>query len=130
VDSELHRKHRMVLERSRESSTTQIDSENSLSPLRHFTEHLVGVFEKLSPENNLDHESSSLSIRWLNSTPVIQPATNHTTRATITAENQTLFKESKVTVKLEAGHSTGALEQNQDAGCCSRAHGCRLCRFG
>jgi hypothetical protein len=67
----------MVLVRSRESSTTQIDSENSLSPLGHFTEHLVGVFEKLPPENNLDHESSSFSIRWLNSTPVIQPATNH-----------------------------------------------------
>jgi hypothetical protein len=67
----------MVLVRSRESSTTQTDSENSLSPLGHFTEHLVGAFEKLHPENNLDHEPSSLSIRWLNSAPVIQPATNH-----------------------------------------------------
>jgi hypothetical protein len=67
----------MVLVRSRESSTTQIDSENNLSPLGHFTEHLVGVFEKLPPENNLDHETSSLSIRWLNSASVIQPATNH-----------------------------------------------------
>jgi hypothetical protein len=65
-------KHGMVLVRSRESSTTQIDSENSLSPLGYFTEHLVGVFEKLPPENNLDHETSSLSIRWLNSAPVIQ----------------------------------------------------------
>jgi hypothetical protein len=55
----------MVLVRSRESSTTQIDSENSLSPLGHFTEHLVGVFEKLPPENNLDHESSSLLTRQL-----------------------------------------------------------------
>jgi hypothetical protein len=67
----------MVLERSRESSSTQIDSENNLSLLGHFTEHLVGVFEKLSPENNLDNETSSLSIWWLNSAPVIQPATNH-----------------------------------------------------
>jgi hypothetical protein len=37
----------------------------------------VGVFEKLPWENDLDHESLRLPIRWLNSTPVIQPATNH-----------------------------------------------------
>jgi hypothetical protein len=49
----------MVLVRSREGSTTQIDSDSNLSPLRHFTEHLVGVSEKLPPENKLDHESSS-----------------------------------------------------------------------
>jgi hypothetical protein len=40
----------MVLVRSRERSTTQLDSENSLSPLGHFTEHLEGVFEKLPQE--------------------------------------------------------------------------------
>jgi hypothetical protein len=40
-------------------TTRKIDDKtrlkNSLSPLRHFTEHLVGVFEKLLRENNLDH---------------------------------------------------------------------------
>jgi hypothetical protein len=34
----------------------------------------VGVFEKLPWENDLDHESSTLLIRWLNNTPGIQPA--------------------------------------------------------
>jgi hypothetical protein len=33
---------------------------NSLSPLRHFTEHLVGVFGKLPRENDLDHKSLRL----------------------------------------------------------------------
>jgi hypothetical protein len=56
----------------------KIDSKNSLSPLRHFTEHLVGVFVKLLQENDLDHESSRLLIRWLKSTAGIQPATIHT----------------------------------------------------
>jgi hypothetical protein len=68
----------MVLVRRRERSTTEIDSKNSLYPLRHFTEYLVGVLGKLPRENDLDHESSRLSIWWLNSTPGIQPATNHT----------------------------------------------------
>jgi hypothetical protein len=36
-------------------------TQNSLSPPEHFTEHLVGVFEKLMWENNLDHKSSRLS---------------------------------------------------------------------
>jgi hypothetical protein len=57
---------------------TKTRLKNSLSPLGHFTEHLVGVFGKLPRENDLDHKSSRLSIRWLNSTPGIQPATNFT----------------------------------------------------
>jgi hypothetical protein len=57
---------------------TKIDSKNSLSPLRHFTEHLVDVFGKLPRENDLDHKFSKLLIRWLKSTTEIQPATNHT----------------------------------------------------
>jgi hypothetical protein len=68
---------------------TKIDSKNSLSPLRHFTEHLVGVFEKLPRENDLDHESSGLSIRWLNSIPEIQPAT-------IQSHHDTLSRPSKI----------------------------------
>jgi hypothetical protein len=36
------------------------------------------VFEKLPRENNLDHKFLRLLIRWLNSTPGIQPATTHT----------------------------------------------------
>jgi hypothetical protein len=44
---------------------------NSLSPLRHFPEHLVRVFEKLLRENNLDHNSSRLSTRWLETHPAI-----------------------------------------------------------
>jgi hypothetical protein len=61
------------------SKTTQeiddkIDSKNSLSPFRHFTEHLADVFGKLPWENDLDRESSRLSIQWVNSTLEIQPA--------------------------------------------------------
>jgi hypothetical protein len=44
----------------------------------------VGVFEKLLRENNLDHESSRLSIQWLNSTPGIQPATDFSQSETTT----------------------------------------------
>jgi hypothetical protein len=44
----------------------------------------VGVFEKLLRENNLDHESSRLSIQWLNSTPEIQPATDFSQTETTT----------------------------------------------
>ena len=43
----------------------KINSKNSLSHLRHFTEHLVDVFRKLPWENDLDHKSSSLLIRRL-----------------------------------------------------------------
>jgi hypothetical protein len=52
-------------------STTPIDSENSLSPLEHFTEYLEGVFKKLPPENNLDHKFSRLLTRWLVTHPAI-----------------------------------------------------------
>jgi hypothetical protein len=38
----------------------------------------VGVFRKLPRKNDLDHKSSRLLIRWLNSTPGIQPAKLHT----------------------------------------------------
>jgi hypothetical protein len=58
-------------------STTKIDSKNSLYPLRHFTEHLMGVFRKLPRKNNLDHESSRFLIWWLKSTTGTQPATIH-----------------------------------------------------
>jgi hypothetical protein len=52
-----------VLTRPHKRSTTKTRLKNSLSPLRHFTEHLVGVFEKLPRENDLDRESSRLLIR-------------------------------------------------------------------
>jgi hypothetical protein len=58
---------------------TKINSKNSFSPLRHFTEHVVGVFGKLLRENDLDHKFLRLSIRWLNSTPGESPAIIHTT---------------------------------------------------
>jgi hypothetical protein len=44
-----------VLIRPHKRSTTRTRLKNSLSPLRYFTEHLVGVFGKLPWENNLDH---------------------------------------------------------------------------
>jgi hypothetical protein len=63
-------------------TTREIDDKNrlknSLSPLRHFTEHLVSVFGKLPRKNDLDHESPRLLIRWLKGTTGIQPATTHT----------------------------------------------------
>jgi hypothetical protein len=67
-----------VLVRLLERLTTKINSKNSLSPLRHFTEHLVSVFGKLPRENDLDHESPRLLIRWLKGTTGFQPATTHT----------------------------------------------------
>jgi hypothetical protein len=67
---------------------TKIDSKNSLSPLRHFTEHLEGVLGKLPRENDLDHESSGLLIQWLNSTPEIRPATNFTHNHPATVQSQ------------------------------------------
>jgi hypothetical protein len=48
----------------------------------------VSVFEKLLRENNLDHKSSRLSTRWLNSTPGIQPATNFTHNHPATLQSQ------------------------------------------
>jgi hypothetical protein len=63
-----------MLVRPHERSTTKTRLKNSLSPLRHFTEHLVGVFGKLPWKNNLDHKYPRLSIRWLNSTPGKSPA--------------------------------------------------------
>jgi hypothetical protein len=67
-----------VLVRPDEGSTTKTRLKNSLSPLRHFTKQLVGVFGKLPWENDLDHKSSRLSIRWLNTTSGESPATIHT----------------------------------------------------
>jgi hypothetical protein len=43
----------------------KIDLRNCLSPLRHFTEHLVGVSEKLPWESNLDHKFTSFLNRQL-----------------------------------------------------------------
>jgi hypothetical protein len=65
----------MMLLRPRARSTMKTGSKNNFCPHSYFTEHLVCVFRKLPQKNNLDHESSRLSIRWLNSTPGIQPAT-------------------------------------------------------
>jgi hypothetical protein len=67
-----------MLVRPYERSTTKINSKNNLSPLRYFTEHLVGVFEKLPRGNDLDHKSSRLLIRWLKCTPRRVPAKIHT----------------------------------------------------
>jgi hypothetical protein len=55
----------MGLARPGERLTTRINSKNSLYPLRHFTEHLVGEFRILPQENNLDHKSSNFLIRRL-----------------------------------------------------------------
>jgi hypothetical protein len=49
----------MKARKSDNKTTREIDDKNSLSPLSHFTEQLVGVFEKLPRENDLDHKSSS-----------------------------------------------------------------------
>jgi hypothetical protein len=68
----------MVLARLHARSTTKIDSKNSLYHHRYFTKHLLGAFGKSQRESDLNHESSSLLIRWLKSTTRIQPATIHT----------------------------------------------------
>jgi hypothetical protein len=44
---------------------TKIGSKNNLYPHRYFSEQLVDAFEKSPRESNLNHESSSLFIRWL-----------------------------------------------------------------
>jgi hypothetical protein len=51
---------------------------NSLYPLRHFTEQLVGAFRKPPWEYNLDRESSSLLNRQLKSNTGNPLPTNHT----------------------------------------------------
>jgi hypothetical protein len=48
----------MVLARPRARSMIKIKLKNSLCTHRHFTEHLVGAFEKLPWECDLNHESS------------------------------------------------------------------------
>jgi hypothetical protein len=89
----------MKTQRGANRTTREIDDkdrlENSLSPLRHFTEHLAGVLGKLPRENDLDHESSRLSIRWLNSTPGIQPASIMTTPIAIDKQNRNSTTELK-----------------------------------
>jgi hypothetical protein len=70
----------MKVRKGASKTTREIDDKKtrlktSLSPLRHFTKHLVSVFGKLPRENDLDHKSSRLSIRWLNGTPGESPAT-------------------------------------------------------
>jgi hypothetical protein len=67
-----------MLVRPHEISTTKINSKNSLSPLRYFTEYLVDVFRKLPRKNDLDHKSSRLLIRWLKCTQRRVPAKIHT----------------------------------------------------
>jgi hypothetical protein len=57
--------------RRHKKQITKTRLRNSLSPLGYFIEHLVGMFEKLPRENNLDHKSSRLSTRWLEAQPVI-----------------------------------------------------------
>jgi hypothetical protein len=46
---------------------TKIGSKNSLYPHSHFTEHLIGAFEKSLRESDLNQESSSLLICQLKS---------------------------------------------------------------
>jgi hypothetical protein len=62
----------MIAQKGANKTTREIDNknsaQNSLSPLEHFTERLVGVFEKLLWENELDHEISRLLIRQLKDT--------------------------------------------------------------
>jgi hypothetical protein len=43
----------------------EINSKNSLCPLSHFTEHLVGVFRKSPLKYNLNYKTSSFLIRQL-----------------------------------------------------------------
>jgi hypothetical protein len=57
----------MVLARPQARLTMKIESKNSLCPHRLFTEHLVDVFEKSPWKSDLNHESSSLLIRRLES---------------------------------------------------------------
>jgi hypothetical protein len=57
----------MVLARPRARSSIEINPKNSLYPHRHFTEHQVGAFGNSPRENNLNHETSSLLIRWFKS---------------------------------------------------------------
>jgi hypothetical protein len=54
-----------VLTRPRQGSTIKINSKISLYSYSHFTKHLIGAFRKSSQKNNLNQESSSLLIRWL-----------------------------------------------------------------
>jgi hypothetical protein len=101
----------MVLARPRERSTRKIETKNRLYPLRHFTEHLMGVFRKLPRENDLDHKSSKLSIRWLNSTPEILPAMIHTQHKQNRIDSKHPKLRSKEAVRIAPRRGTPRLEQ-------------------
>jgi hypothetical protein len=107
----------MVLVRSRARSTMKTGSENSFCPHKYFTEHLVCVFRKLPRKNNLDHKFSRLSIRWLNSTTGIQPATfqsQHKRDLGLTTKSRTVSKETEAggaCCRRERKHSGGGADQ-------------------
>jgi hypothetical protein len=103
-----------VLTRPHKRSTTKTRLKNSLSPLRHFTEHLVGVFEKLPWENDLDRESSRLLIRRVNATPEIQPASIKTTPTAIRrgpTENRAIHCRMKNTGRLNRLHQLNSTHE-------------------
>jgi hypothetical protein len=92
----------MVLARPRVRSTTEINLKNNLYPLRHFTEHLVGAFEKSSWER--------FELRNLESfDPVTQelyrllPATIHNNPTTQTTEKIEVTTEPTLQVRGPVG---------------------------
>jgi hypothetical protein len=56
---------------------TKNQTKISLSPHRHFIEHLMGVFGKQPFERNWNYKTSSFSIRQLRSTTRMSSCNNH-----------------------------------------------------
>jgi hypothetical protein len=74
---------------------TEINSKNDLYLLRHFTEHLVGVFRKSPRESNLKHKTSSFSILQLKKTTGASPATILTKPTKNRTKFEPLFKDQR-----------------------------------
>jgi hypothetical protein len=64
-----------MLARQRMRSKTKIDSKNSLYSYRHFTEHLMDMFEKSPWESDFNYKISSFLIRQLKNMTETSPAT-------------------------------------------------------
>jgi hypothetical protein len=77
----------------------KIRSKSSLDPHKHFTEHLVGVFKKSPRKNDMNHESSSLLIRWLKNITGTRSCNNPHTRTWIDASKNTCEIDDKNQIK-------------------------------
>jgi hypothetical protein len=66
----------------------KIGLKTSFYPYRHFTEHLVDAFEKSPWDSDLNHKTSSFSIRQLKNNTGASPATIHKQHEEVSHQNE------------------------------------------